>query len=231
MQELASTAPSWRNGRSLAFCELALVAAVFVADQHHLIAFSKTPFLFALGWISLRIRGVRWRDVGLLRFRNWFTTLAIGAAAGIGMELLDLLVTKLLEVRLLGRPPDLSDFLPFVGNFKQSLLALLLIWVMAALGEEVVWRGYLMNRVAGLFKNTRSAWVASLLLVNAAFGCAHANQGLPGIIQEGFAGLLLGLLYLACGRSLAVPIVAHGITDTIDLALIFSGSYPGLSAH
>jgi membrane protease YdiL (CAAX protease family) len=67
--------------------------------------------------------------------------------------------------------------------------------------------------------------------VKAAFGCAHANQGLPGIIQEGFAGLLLGLLYLACGRSLAVPIVAHGITDTIDLALIFSGNYPGLSTH
>jgi len=62
--------------------ELALVAAVFVADRQ-LIPLSKTPFLLALGWLSLRIRGLRWRDLGLVRFRSWPTTLAIGAAAGI----------------------------------------------------------------------------------------------------------------------------------------------------
>jgi len=45
------------------------------------------------------------------------------------------------------------------------------------------------------------------------------------------AGLLLGVLYLACGRNLAVPIIAHGITDTIDVVLIFSGRYPGLPIH
>jgi len=37
--------------------------------------------------------------------------------------------------------------------------------------------------------------------------------------------------YLACGRNLAVPIIAHGITDTIDVVLIFSGRYPGLPIH
>ena len=169
-----------------------------------------------------------WRDLGLTRFQNWSATVAIGGAAGLGMELLDLFVTKPLEVRLLGRPPDLSDLLPLVGNLKLFLLALLAVWVLAALGEELIWRGYLLNRVAGLFGNTRISWMLSLVLVSAAFGCAHAYQGLPGIVQEGFAGLLLGLLYLACGRNLAVPIVAHGITDTIDVVLIFSGHYPGL---
>ena len=144
------------------------------------------------------------------------------------MELLDLFVTKPLEARFLGRPPDLSDFLPLVGNLKLSLLALLGAWVLAALGEELVWRGYLLNRVAGLFGNARASWALSTLLVSAAFGYAHANQGLSGIVQEGFSGLLLALLYLACGRNLAVPIVAHGVTDTIDVVLIFTGLYPGL---
>ncbi len=231
MAEMAAARPGWREGRLLALGELALVASVFVADRHGLIPLSKTPFLLALGWVSLRIRGVRWRDLGLVRFRNWSTTLAIGAAAGIGMELLDLFVTKPLEVRFLGSPPDLSDFLPLVGNLKLTLLGLLAVWVVAAVGEELVWRGYLMTRLAGVFGNSRASWVVSLLLVSAAFGFAHANQGLPGMIQEGFAGLLLGFLYLACGRNLAVPIVAHGITDTIDLVLIFTGRYPGLPIH
>jgi membrane protease YdiL (CAAX protease family) len=41
-------------------------------------------------------------------------------------------------------------------------------------------------------------------------------------------GLLLGLIYLRTGRNLAVPIVAHGIQDSIDFVLIFLGKYPGM---
>ena len=39
--------------------------------------------------------------------------------------------------------------------------------------------------------------------------------------------MLLALFYLVCGRKLAVPIVAHGVQDTIDVLLIFLGKYPG----
>jgi membrane protease YdiL (CAAX protease family) len=60
------------------------------------------------------------------------------------------------------------------------------------------------------------------------FGLAHAYQGITGILDEGLAGLLLGLAYLATKRNLAVPIVAHGIGDSIDLVLIFLGKYPGM---
>jgi membrane protease YdiL (CAAX protease family) len=48
------------------------------------------------------------------------------------------------------------------------------------------------------------------------------------VIDEGLMGLLLGLMYLGSGRNLAVPIVAHGVQDTIDMLLIFRGKYPGL---
>ena len=217
-----------RKQTLLAMVEFALVAAVFVADRRHLIPFSKTPFLLAVGWISLRMRAMRWRHIGLRLYRSWPTTLALGAAVGISMELLDLFVTKIVLVRLTGRPPDLSDFLPIVGNLKLAIASLVLAWVVAALGEELVWRGYLMNRVAGLFGNGRASWLVSLLVVSALFGYAHSNQGTAGIFQEAFSGLLLGLAYLVCGRNLAVPIVAHGVTDSIDLILIYTGAYPGL---
>src|SRR5919109_4059561 len=225
MVETAAPRPGWRSRKLLALGEIALVAGVFVADRYRLVPLSKTPFLLAIGWASLRIRGLRWVDVGLARFRSWPTTLAIGTAAGVAMELLDLLVTKPIEARLLRRPPDLGDFVPLVGNVKLTVLALVATWVVAALGEELVWRGYLLNRIAGLFGGTRPAWARSALAVSAAFGYAHANQGLPGIVQESFSGLLLTVLYVACGRNLAVPIVAHGVTDTIDVLLIFSGRY------
>ena len=42
------------------------------------------------------------------------------------------------------------------------------------------------------------------------------------------AGLIFGGAYLASGRNLIVPIITHGITDTIDFSLIVAGLYPAL---
>ena len=126
-----------------------------------------------------------------------------------------------------GKMPDLSDFADVAGNWKMLFFWLALIWLLGALGEEIVYRGYLMNRVAGLFRNTRAAWIVSLVVVSVVFGCAHLDQGSTGMIENIWNGLLLGALYLASGRNLAVPTIAHGITDTIDLLLMYFHVYPG----
>jgi len=226
--ENARPATGWRQSKWLALAELAIVALIFVADNHHLIYVSKTPYLLLLGWISLRVRGLRWRDVGLARNRSWLMTLTLGVGGGIILEIIELFITQPLLTRFTGRPPDLADFRILTGNFKYTFVALVLAWTLAAFGEELVWRGYVMNRVADLGNRTRFAWLCSLVVVHAAFGLAHAYQGLTGIIQEGFAGLLLGLIYLRTGKNLSVPIVAHGVSDTLDILLIFLGRFPGL---
>jgi membrane protease YdiL (CAAX protease family) len=131
-------------------------------------------------------------------------------------------------VRLTGKQPDLSDFRGLPGNVPLALIGFAFVWTLAAFGEELVWRGYLMNRVADLGRHTRWAWVCSLILVNIVFGFAHGYQGVTGVIDEGLMGVLLGVLYLFTGCNLAVPIIAHGVQDTIDLLLIFVGRYPGM---
>jgi len=57
-------AVGWRESRWLAVVELVLVVSLVVADIHRLVPFSKTPFYFAFGWVSLLLRGVGWRGVG-----------------------------------------------------------------------------------------------------------------------------------------------------------------------
>ena len=212
----------------MAVGELLVVALFFVADALHYIPVSKTPFLLVLGWISLRLRGSRWRDVGLRRYRSWPTTLTLGVAAGVLLESFQLFVSQPLLVHLLNRQPDLEEFRPLIGNLRWTLFFIALAWTLAAFGEEMVYRGYLMNRVADLFDRSRGAWVVSLVAVHAAFGLAHAYQGITGIVDEGLMGLLLGLMYLAAGRNLSVPILAHGVQDTVDFVLIFLGKYPGM---
>jgi uncharacterized protein len=218
----------WRQSKWLALAELLVVVVIFVADAHHLIYFSKTPYLVLFGWASLWARKVGWRGVGLRLYRNWKTSIALGVAAGVLLEVFELFVTQPLLVKWLGREPDLETFQALHANLKWTLVAIAGAWTLAAFGEEMVYRGYLMNRVADLLHRTRAAWIVSLMAVHIGFGLAHAYQGVTGAIDEGLMGLLLGLIYLRTGRNLAVPIIAHGVSDTIDFVLIFFGKYPGL---
>ncbi len=207
--------------------ELAIVLALFLADLRGWVPLSKIPFLLALGWVSLRLRGLRWRDVGFsLPTRVW-QAMAIGVAAGIALELGQTYLTEPLVERLTGRPPDLSDWRFLVGHPGRLLAVLGLIWL-ASLGEELIYRGYLMHRVAGVGGDSHAAWLFSWVAISALFGWAHTDQGLPGMAIEGIAGLALGGLYLAAGRNLTVPIVAHAASNTLAMVLIYLGRYPGV---
>jgi membrane protease YdiL (CAAX protease family) len=208
--------------------ELAILAALFAADAYHHIFLSKNPYLFLLGWASLRWRGMRWKDVGFARPRSWGVALLVGVLAGLFIEAFELFISQPLLARWLGKMPDLSNFAAVHKNVKLTLIYLLLIWILAAFGEELVYRGYLMNRLAGLFHRTRAAWVMSLIVMAIVFGCSHTGQGVTGMLENIWDGLLLGTLYLACGRNLAATIVAHGVTDTVDLLLMYWGKYPGM---
>lgn len=222
------TTGEWRQSKWLIAVELLIVISIFVADARHFIPFSKTPFLLAFSWISLRLRRLRWRDVGLSRYKSWGKTFGYGLSAGLGLEAFQLFISQPLLIRVLKKQPDLELFRALSGNLKWTLLAIAGAWTLAAFGEEMVYRGYLMNRLADILNRRRGAWVVSLILVHVGFGLAHAYQGVTGIIDEGLAGFLLGVIYLRNGRNLAVPIFAHGITDTIDFLLIFLGKYPGM---
>jgi len=208
--------------------ELAVIVGLFVADIYHHVLLSKTPYLFLLGWASLRLRGMRWKDVGFARPRSWGKAVLLGILAGLAMELFELFVSQPLLARWFGKMPDLSDFADVVGNLKAFAIYLVLIWTLGALGEEIVYRGYLMNRLAGVFRNTKAAWIVSLIVVSVVFGCGHLDQGATGMAENVWDGLLLGGLYLACGRNLAVPVIAHAASDTIDMLLIYLGKYPGM---
>ncbi len=226
------TSPSngvrWRNSWLCVVVEFAIVSALFVADFYHHVYLSKIPYLFLLGWASLRWRGMRWKDVGFASPRNWGRAIAVGVLSGVFIEAFELLVSQPLLARWFAKMPDLSNFTVVHGNLKLTLVYLVLIWVFAAFGEELVYRGYLMNRVAEMLHGTRAAWAVSLLVVSVVFGCSHVGQGVTGMAENIWDGLLLGALYLACGRNLAAPIIAHGVTDSVDLLLMYLGRYPGV---
>jgi uncharacterized protein len=208
--------------------EIALVAAIFWADEAGYVPLSKTPFLFLVAWGSLRLRGLGWRDVGLVLPAHWRRLALIGVAWGVGMWLLEFFVTMPTLHRELGYWPDLTAFNELVGNAPLLAIYLALNWILAAFGEEMVWRGWALPRVAEFCGSDMRAWILALVLVNVAFGLAHLYQGPSGVIQATVGGVMLGVLYLATGRNLVAPILAHGFGNSIDFTVMYLGLYPGV---
>jgi membrane protease YdiL (CAAX protease family) len=220
----------WPQRKIIVVVEFALIAAIFAADWAHHIFLTKILYLLPLAWLSLRLRGLRWRDVGFRVYRNWGITLTLGVVAGVAIELLELFATQPFLARLTGAMPDLSEFDRVAGSVKWLSVSLASTWTLFAFGEELIYRGYLMNRIAALIGDTRRGRLIALIFTSLVFGLAHFGQGITGVIENVIDGMILGSLYLAFGRSLAIPIIAHGVTDTMDFLLIFFHSYPGMLA-
>ncbi len=212
----------------LIIAELIIVLLIMVVYLADFIPLSATPYLLLLGWLSLWLRGIGWGAVGLRRPAHWRDTLLLGIAVGVGFQFFSLYMLEPLIVRLTGEPIDLSQFASVKGNVFLLVLFLVLVWTLAAFGEELVYRGYLMNRVAELGGGSSRAWALSLVLVSVLFGVAHSYQGISGVITVIAASLMYGGLYLRSGRNLWVPIIAHGVYDTVAILLAFWGKYPGL---
>jgi membrane protease YdiL (CAAX protease family) len=213
-----------RESRWLASAELAIAAGLVVgANLYDIVPISETPWLVLLGWISLRFRGLRWRSVGFCRPPRLWTTIALALVAGIGLQLLSAIVLEPVIEQLTGQRADLSDFTSLVGNLPECLVMLGLIWTLAAFGEELGYRGYILNRAAAIGRGTPAAYAVSLVVVSVLFGLGHWYQGPAGVCGSTMSGLYFGGLYLASGRNLWLPILAHGFSDTIALAMIYFG--------
>jgi membrane protease YdiL (CAAX protease family) len=213
--------------RLLAVLELAIAAAIFAgANFLDVVPVSETPWILALGWISLRLRGQGLRSVGLRRPASWRRTILVAAATAIALQLLSIHVTEPLLTRLTGQPLDLSRFRPVVGNLPLAAFYLVVIWTLAAFGEELVYRGYLLNRAADLGGGTPIAFVTSCVIIAVLFGLGHVYQGATGALDSVISGLVLGACYLLAGRNLWLPILTHGFIDTIGLGLVFLDLVP-----
>lgn len=224
----ARTSAIFLGSRLLAAVELLIAILILVGGLVGLIPFSSTPFVLVFGWLMLWLRGVGWRDLGLRRPAAWRSTLLLGIAIGIGYQYFSLYVLEPLIARITGTLPDVSQFAPLIGNTFFLVFSLVLSWTLAAFGEELVYRGYLMNRFADLVGSKRVGWLISLIVVSILFGIVHLYQGTSGVITITMTGLVLGGLYLATGRNLWVPIIVHGVNDTLGFILIYLGKYPGL---
>jgi membrane protease YdiL (CAAX protease family) len=181
--------------------------------------------LILMAWVSLRLRHMRWRDVGLRRPDRWLPTIGLALIVGIGYQALDIFIIAPLLQYLTGEAINLSLFSDLQGNLLLLIVLLAASWTEAAFIEEMFFRGYLFNRITDLVGKERAGILIALIGSSLVFGAGHAYQGITGVIDTVLAGLVLGLLYLHARRNLWLPILTHGIIDTVGFLLIFFKLY------
>jgi uncharacterized protein len=207
--------------------ELTAFSAVLLADAYGFVPLTLTAGLLPVVLLLLWLAREPWSLVGLSVPPRLTLAIAMGVVLGLAMELLAMHVTTPLIGHLLGTSPDYSDLAFVRGSLKYLGIMLALNWIFAAFGEELCFRGFLMHRLSRLFGGTTTAWVVGLVLSSMLFGALHSEQGLAGALQEGLSGFLLGVIFLLARRNLVVPMVAHGVSNTLAFVLIYLGRYPG----
>jgi membrane protease YdiL (CAAX protease family) len=108
--------------------------------------------------------------------------------------------------------------------------ALPVAWGSAAVGEELVARGFLTDRIATLLGGDvppRAAVFAAVVLQGLLFGACHAWQGLGGALLTAGVGVSLGLVWLWTGRNLWAAIILHGLVDFVSMTAFYTGAVGG----
>jgi membrane protease YdiL (CAAX protease family) len=185
---------------------------------------NEVPFLFALFWISPRLRTGRW-DLSLLRRpKSWWKTAGISVAAAALLLLGSQFVIQPITDRLWPGPQQVSSVLTSsAGSWKSALVSLVIVWTFAAFGEELGYRGYLLSRAADVGNGSKLSWLLAMAYVSVLFGFGHFYKGPAGIVDSAYSGLVLGAVYLLTGRDLWAAILTHGFADTVAVFATFMG--------
>ena len=178
-----------------------------------------------LATIVLKRRGSGWREIGLARPDSWRKTILLGLGAFVVTTLAYVAIQVIMQ-NLPGleiAPADKSSHNPIYGNLPLLILYVAAAWTTIGFGEEMLFRGFLLNSLAGFFRHTTARWALALIGSSLIFGLAHFSWGIAGIIETTIMGLVLGFIYLRTGHNLWVTIIAHGLMNTIGFVLIYSG--------
>lgn len=210
-----SAAGAVRPLRVVAAAEVLLAAVAVAADL-----WLPSLVLVAMAAVSLLARRERPASLGLRRLREPRRTVPVVLGLTVAWTALQVVLVIPLVGHLTGQQQDVSDFAELEGNLPMLLLLVGLSWTLAAVGEEVAFRGYLLTRLREALGGSPLAVVLAVVLSSALFGLIHTEQGLVGVVLAAVDGAFFAWLRLRFD-SLWAAVLAHGTGNTIGMVAFF----------
>lgn len=178
-------------------------------------------FFFPLGIVFLILKGSKfdWSRFGIGQNITRKTVLKSVLIASILFSIFTFLIDPIL-IKWFG-DYDLSSINDIRGDFLGYIILLVIVWVFAAFGEELLFRGYFMKGLAELLGNNNKAWIFSAFITSLYFGISHAYQGLIGVISVFLWSFVISLIFNKNKTNLLLLVLIHGIYDTIGVTFIY----------
>lgn len=109
---------------------------------------------------------------------------------------------------------QLTDRILSTQNFGHFLINILVIAILPAIGEELIFRGVLQRLFSEIWKNIH----ISVIIVALIFSLVHGQ--FYGLLPRFLLGLLFGYL-MVWSKNIWVPIIAHFINNAIAVSVSF----------
>lgn len=176
-------------------------------------------------WLTVMLlvarHGPGWRVLGLGRPRPLWHAPLWALLVMVLLVAVQNTVVPLLARRLGTGGMDLTRYDVLYGNLPLALMSLASVWITAALFEEMIYRGFVVDRLHRLFGGGRRALLWAAALSGVPFGLIHFQWGLAGMIFTSLMGALLGGVYLLARRNLWPLILAHGILNSASVVQFY----------
>lgn len=171
----------------------------------------------ALVLIWASASGTQWRDLGFVRPPHGAIDLVLALVAGVLFKIL----MKALVMPLLGFDAINSTYHYLAGNTTALLVTLLWVIVGGGFGEELIWRGFLFERLGALLGPRAHAKLVIVVVTSILFALAHLwDQGVHGAVQATITGLVFGSTYARI-RTIWPVMVAHAAFDVAAVLMIY----------
>jgi membrane protease YdiL (CAAX protease family) len=142
------------------------------------------------------------------------------AALGLAWTVLTFVLIRPVLEHLTGSAEDMSSYAGLQGDRAALLGLLVLAWTLAAVGEEVAYRGYLLTRLREFLPGGRAWTVVAAVVAAVLFGWPHREYGVVGVVQVTVDALFFTVLRFGY-RTLWAAVVAHGTVDTVGIVAVF----------
>ena len=139
------------------------------------------------------------------------------------LALCGFILGSIIMANIIGIPEssDMSGYDYLRNNVWMLLLTLGGVYIVSSIGEEVIYRAFLINRITELGLDSKKGKIIAVIISAILFGLAHYTWGIMGVVQTGFMGLALGLCYIYLKKRIWVLIFAHAFMDTILMLQIY----------
>jgi membrane protease YdiL (CAAX protease family) len=198
-----------------------MIAFVMLFPHYAHLPMYAYPFV-VLGviWIYLNFNGESFSSIGFrfsdLKFKAFYT----GGAIGLTYAAFNFWILGPFIVHLGFKNANLSDFNFIRHHFINYLLLLLLAAVLVVLYEEIVFRGFIFNRVKAMFKKS---FLISGIITSILFALYHWQEGWGAVIAIFIFALFITWLYKVFKGNLWYLIFFHLLYDTFMLGMIWLG--------